>query len=104
MSEKDLMASVIDYARLTGWRVAHFVPAQVRPGVWVTPFKADAKGWPDLSMVRPPRLLFVETKGGGSVEEEQKIWLGLLSQVPNVEVYVWRMRDWNSGVVHRILK
>lgn len=119
-SEKQLQNAVIEEARLRGWRVAHFRPARVMRGgkeIYETPVAADGKGFPDLVLVRPPRLMFVEMKSHiGKASPEQLTWLSDLSKcavVVNgdyppeealVEVYVWRPNDWESGVISRRLK
>lgn len=56
-------------------------------------------GWPDCSLVRPPRLIFVEIKRiGDTVSRAQWYWLTLLSQVPAVECYVFWPTDWGEVV------
>lgn len=51
MSEDDLKRTVIDMCHTLGLLVAHFRPAQIRPGVWVTPVEADGAGFPDCVIV-----------------------------------------------------
>lgn len=80
-TEAELQAAVIDLARLYGWRVAHFRASRTKRG-WSTAVAADGKGYPDLTLVRPPELLFVELKGEqGRVSPEQLVWLEQLDQV-----------------------
>ena len=56
-------------------------------------------GFPDLVLVRPPRILFVELKTDkGRVSPAQRLWLYTLAKCPGVEVYLWRPRDWDSIV------
>jgi hypothetical protein len=45
--EQSFQSVVIEVARLTGWRVAHFRAARTAHG-WRTPVTADGAGWPDL--------------------------------------------------------
>jgi hypothetical protein len=90
VSEKELQARVIEFARLYGWRVAHFHDSrrQVKPGVFVG--DKDAVGFPDLVLVRPPRLMVVELKRElGKLTDEQHAWIGDL-QACGVEVHVVR--------------
>jgi hypothetical protein len=57
------------------------------------------KGFPDLVLCRPPRLLIVELKrNGAKPTPDQERWLELLGQVPGVEAYLWKPSDWDSIV------
>lgn len=60
ISEKAWQSQVLDLARIFGWTVAHFRPAQTSKG-WRTPVAADGAGFPDLLLVRD-RVLYVELK------------------------------------------
>lgn len=97
MTEKDWQSWVVELAQLMGWRIAHFRPADTGKG-WRTPM-LGSPGWPDLTLVRPPRLLFAELKVNpatqikGRPSPEQELWLAELRQVPGAEVYVWRPPD-----------
>ena len=85
ITEKAFQEAVIEAASYLGWR--HFHPYEMR--------KSDP-GWPDLVLVRPPRLLFVELKSeNGKVTDAQQEWMYVLTGVPGVEVYVWRPLDWD---------
>lgn len=96
--EKDFQGAVIEMARLTGWRVAHFRPARTKHG-WKTPVSADGVGFPDLILVRGDRLVIAELKSDtGKVSDEQTVWLDAFSGVANVEVFVWRPREWPEVV------
>lgn len=97
MNERELefQRAVIETARLSGWRVAHFRPARTEHG-WRTPVEADGAGFPDLVLLKRGRCVFVELKSGsGKVTREQAVWLDELSDTPN-EVYVWRPQDWDE--------
>jgi hypothetical protein len=51
-------------------------------------------GFPDLVMVRPPRIIFAELKmKKGKVSEHQKRWLDGLAEIQGIEVYTWRYPD-----------
>ena len=107
MTEKQLQGAVIDAARLLGWRVAHFRPARVMRGgreTYETPVAADGKGFPDLVLVRPPRLIFAEMKAhSGKLSDQQMEWLSALDHT-EAEVYIWRPNDWEGGVIERKLR
>ena len=93
LSEADFLRRIIDQAHAQGWIVAHFRSARVlKDGeeTWRTPVQADGAGFPDLVLVRGPRLLFVELKSAeGVVSPEQQVWLKALAAT-KVEVYVFR--------------
>jgi hypothetical protein len=96
--EQSFQSAVAEVARLAGWRVAHFRPARTARG-WKTPVTADGAGWPDLVLVRPPRIAFAELKSAsGEATDRQLEWLDVLRLLPQVEVYLWRPDDWNSLV------
>jgi hypothetical protein len=117
--ESPFQRQVLDLARYSGWRVAHFRPARTAGG-WATAVQADGAGFPDLVLVRGPELLLVELKTDrGRVRPEQREWLDAFEQVelavraavdltldlapealplrdlPVVEAAVWRPRDWD---------
>jgi hypothetical protein len=77
VTERELQSRLMAFARLYGWRVAHFHDSrrQVKPGVFVG--DADAKGFPDLALVHP-RFGFacLELKKElGKLSPEQIDWL-----------------------------
>lgn len=80
LTEKVWQAQVTHIARPAGWRVYH------------TRFSVMSEaGFPDLCLVRPPRVLFVELKTDiGNLTTAQHEWGLLLSQCPGIEYYVWR--------------
>jgi hypothetical protein len=97
--EQSFQTCVLEVARLAGWRTLHILPARRADGSWRTPVGGDGKGWPDLTLVRPPRLLFVELKSeNGKLRPEQRDWLDRLRLLPQAEVYLWTPRDWDELV------
>lgn len=101
--EDDWKRTVIEAAKLFGWRYAHFRPARTKYG-WTTAMEGH-KGFPDLVLVRPPRLILAELKptavGRRPSEvtvpsEEQQEWLRQLGLVAGVETYLWRPEDLNE--------
>lgn len=89
--EAEWQKSVIDLARILGWRIAHFRPAQTKHG-WRTPVAADGKGFPDLILVRD-RVIAAELKSStGKTSADQDAWLAAF-EVAGVESYVWRPGD-----------
>lgn len=74
---------------LLGWRIYHTRDS-----------RGSYSGFPDLTMVRGPRLVFAELKSDrGIVSSEQAEWLAALRRVEVVEVAVWRPEDWRAGVI-----
>ena len=56
--------------------------------------KWSERGYPDLTLIRPPRLLFAELKREtGKTSTHQDRWLALLRECPGVETYLWRPSD-----------
>lgn len=92
-------AQLVDLARVLGWRVAHFRPAQRADGSWRTAVSGDGAGFPDLVLVKGSRLVVVEAKSGrGRATPEQRAWLDAFRHVPGVEVYEWRPEAWDAIV------
>jgi hypothetical protein len=83
IAEKDFQKQVLQIAKLYRWHAYH--PALSK---W------SERGWPDLALVRPPRLVFAELKSEkGKVTEHQERWLSLLRACPGIEVFLWRPSD-----------
>ncbi len=97
--ESSFQACVLEVAKLAGWRSLHIRPARRADGSWRTPIGGDGKGWPDLTLVRPPRLAFCELKTErGKIRPEQRDWLDVLRLLPQAEVYLWTPAEWDSLV------
>lgn len=87
-TERDLQRQVTDIAKMFRWQIYH-------------PFlsKWSEKGFPDLTLIRPPRLVFAELKRDkAKTTPAQDEWLELLGACPGVEVYVWRPADLDAIV------
>lgn len=84
-SEEAWQGTVLQYAELRGWMYYHTRRSDHSP-----------RGFPDLVMGRPPRLLFIELKAErGKVSDEQRAWLQLLAACGQ-ETRVWRPSDWTE--------
>jgi len=82
ISEKDFEGQIRDLAKLFGWLYYHTWRSIHSPA-----------GFPDVVMVRPPRLIFAELKSEkGQVSDKQKEWLEALKET-GVEVFLWRPSD-----------
>jgi hypothetical protein len=94
LTESDWQRQVIDFARLHGWRVAHFRPGLNRRGEWQTAVQGDGEGFPDLVLVKPGRCIVAELKSDiGRVSEEQRAWLRSF-EAAGVPAYTWKPKDW----------
>ena len=101
--EKDLQKMVTDLADLWGWKWTHFGKAQYKDGRWSTPL-SGSKGFPDLVLVRPPRLLFIELKSDtGRLSLDQKLWLEILGEAGQ-EVHMWKPKDLHDGTIKKVLQ
>lgn len=112
LRETPFQRQVIDTARLLGWLVFHVHDSRTvdqargRRGatqrIRTLPFLVGSRGFPDLVLVRPPRVIFAELKAeDGAVSEHQRVWIDWLMRCPGVEVYLWRPRDRDD--IERIL-
>jgi hypothetical protein len=88
MSEKEFQGQVVKAARLLGWMVFHTYDS-----------RHSVQGFPDLCMVRPPRLLFAELKtDAGKIRPEQIPWNDAINSIPGIPCYLWRPKDWERIV------
>lgn len=94
-SEADFIKEVLALAKRNRWRSAHFRPAMLAKGKWVTAVQGDGKGFPDLILLRRGEMLAVELKvGRNPASEEQHQWLDAFHWIAGVEVAIWRPSDW----------
>jgi len=93
MSEKELQRLVIDAADLGGWMIFHDNDS-----------RTNRPGFPDLVLLRPPELLFVELKSArGRIRPEQALWLEQLAQVDFISSDVIRPVD-ADAMIARLLR
>jgi hypothetical protein len=86
VTEAQFLRQVLDLARIYRWMAYH--PALSK---W------SERGWPDLALVRPPRLILAELKTDrGRTTEHQDRWLDALRGCPGVETYLWRPADFGE--------
>ena len=86
LSERDFQAQVVQLAKLTGWRVYHTYDS-----------RRSNPGFPDLVLVRAPRVILAELKRErGRVTAAQREWGETLRACPGVEYYLWRPSDWDE--------
>ena len=83
ISERQFQNQVLQLARLYGWLAYH---------TWSSIH--SAAGFPDLVLVRPPRLLFLELKSAkGKLSPTQLQWGSALSACPGAWYGVFRPDD-----------
>jgi hypothetical protein len=81
--ERQFQRQVEELAELRGWFVWHDQDS-----------RRNAAGFPDLLLLRPPRLLWRELKSNrGRVEPAQERFLAAL-QACGQDAAIWRPRDW----------
>lgn len=103
--EADFMAAVLKYAGVVGWHHWHDTATNAPRRCWNcgrgTRIQRNASGFPDLLLIRRPRLLFVELKREGEQPTpEQAAWHEQL-RACGQQVYVWWPSDWPE--IERIL-
>lgn len=94
ITEREYQKQIVELARMSGWVVFHHHDSrrQVAPGVFVG--DKDAKGFPDLILLRPPQVLVIEVKRElGKTTPEQDEWLQRWSEC-GVPTFVARPSTW----------
>lgn len=87
VAEKAFRQQVLELAQLYGWRC-----------YWTWTSIHSPAGFPDLVLVRPPRLVIAELKTEtGKLTAAQETWLVELAQT-SVETAVWHPSDWEKIV------
>jgi hypothetical protein len=82
LTEKQWQAAIVATAKQFSWSVYH-----TEYSIRSTP------GFPDLVLVKPPRVIFAELKTASPnsrVSQHQQAWLDLLGDCDGVETYLWR--------------
>ena len=91
-SERDWQREVRQIARTYGW---------LEYCTWDS--RHSPSGYPDLSMARPPRIVFAELKSErGKVAPEQEMWAEAMRACPGAEYYLWRPSQIDA--VHDVLR
>lgn len=92
-TEAGFQRAVVDQAHRSGWTTNHTYRAKLADGTWRT--TTTLKGMPDLMLVKPGQLGFLELKKpGGEATPEQVAVVALLQTVPGVWAYVVHPSDW----------
>ena len=102
MSERELLAAVVEVARLLGYLVHHTRPAMTGRG-WRTPLQGQA-GFPDVVIVGRGRVLFRELKvDRNKLTPGQEAWIAALEEA-GADVGLWTDADWQAGRVEEALR
>ncbi len=92
-TEAGFQRCVLAYARMCGWRCAHFRASLNQRGQWQTAAAGDGAGFPDWIFLRGDRMLVVELKTDtGKLAPEQRAWLDAFTAA-GVTAVIWRPRD-----------
>jgi VRR-NUC domain len=84
--EKVFMAEVTKLAGLTGWLYYHTYDS-----------RRSSPGFPDLVMVKPPRVIFAELKStSGKLSAKQSKWKDALEACPGISYYLWTPQHWQE--------
>jgi hypothetical protein len=76
---------VVRYARLMGWSAYHTYDS-----------RRSAAGFPDLVLVRRPRVVWAELKSErGRLTDDQRAWIEELRACGQA-VFVWRPSNWEE--------
>ena len=99
-SERDFQAQLMQVVDMLGGLTFHMHDSRrevKRNGERVLVGDADAKGYPDLTIVTLQRhVIWAELKAGKRrTSEMQWIWLRAL---PDHQAYLWRPDDWDDAV------
>jgi hypothetical protein len=95
MSESDYQQTIIEYAQLRGWRVAHVRNVRIQRAngtyYYESPVQGD-QGLPDLILGRNGEVIFIEVKSDtGKLSDDQKKWIDALAG----RVYLARPSNWD---------
>ena len=92
MTEAELQALITDAADLGGWLWYHTHDS-----------RRSNPGFPDLVLVRPPEMLFIELKSErGRVSPAQRMWLDQIGQIEYISSDVLRP-DQADAMIARLL-
>lgn len=88
VSEKAFQSMLVKTAKELGYTQFHVFDA-----------RRSNPGFPDLVLIKPPRIIFAELKReGGHPTPAQRDWLEMLKACPGVETFLWYPSDWDDIV------
>ena len=96
MTEAEFTNQLLAWAKTFGWRRFHVRSSGRMSNGKAIPVVQGDKGFPDLVLAKPGRLVFAELKvGGNKARSEQTDWLDLLA-ASNAECHVWTPAMWTQ--------
>jgi hypothetical protein len=95
VSEAEFTRTVLDTARMYGWKRVHIRPGLTADGKWRTAYQGDT-GLPDLILARNGRVLLVELKtSSGRLTPAQAGWL----QAAGSNGRLWRPQHFDDLIL-----
>ena len=100
LTEAAFQKMVLDFAKLHGWRRAHFrgVRVQRKDGSTYhqTPIQADGKGFPDILLLRGRECIVVELKTETRrLTPEQIAWITAFREA-GIHAFIWKPSSWSE--------
>jgi hypothetical protein len=91
--EAGFQDAILEAAQYAGWKLRYHTLIAI----------GSEAGFPDLVLIRPPRIVFAELKREGeNLKPAQANWMEALWQLgAPIEGYVWRPSDWPA--IERVL-
>ena len=89
-TEKEFQSALVGEAKRLGWLVYHTYDS-----------RRSKAGFPDLCMVKPPRVVFVELKTDAKSSQPtaaQKEWLTALKKSDTLIADLWRPADYDAAI------
>jgi len=93
--EDEFQRLVMVLAERNGWMTCHVRRAIMSDGRMLT--ATSSPGFPDLTLCRPPQLVFLELKAErGRTSPEQTRWIRSVQGCDGVEAYIVKPSDWRE--------
>lgn len=93
--EDEFQRYVLAVAEQEGWLTCHVRRSIMSDGRILT--ATSSPGFPDLVLVRPPQLVFLELKSHrGKPSPDQRVWIRSIQACDGSEAYVVRPGDWRE--------
>lgn len=92
-TEDEFRQEVTRYAKRCGYRVNFTYRSRTRDGSWRT--NATAPGFPDLTIIKPGRLIVLELKMPGNEATPDQQWWIASFQACGVDAFVVWPADWD---------
>lgn len=106
MTEEELLWGTMSMAVPLGWEVFHTWDSRstLREAKVALARGINWSGFPDLCLLRVPRLVVMELKSQkGRIDPRQQMWIdGLVSC--GIEAGIYRPTQWFDGTIERLLE